>query len=400
MGGIPVARTDATQIGLLEDRFDREVVHKLWFNKFTSNVIMNAKGEMQHPQTPIARLGAKFVKEGQDFMLMPVLKNLTGAPYYGDRNVHLLGQKLSWDFKTVYINQIQFPLEGPGAMSNQRIKSLNIIRYNVPELSDQMARWEEVETVASVYEGYSRNITAAVASAGYAKAKKYHPNFYVCGSGLATWSGTVQTHANNIGAKVEALSDTASDYFSVDNLESLRVAVQKIPLQPYVIEGEPYYLMVIHHNQMGQLRRDTKFRNEISEIQQMSKNPLICAAQVKYANFLIFERNFSVWGMDAANSGGTYTLTFGATNPLTGLDSYNVKVAMVLGAGAIGRADVGGIRIGQDDLNIGNAKEYAMRRISGMALNTWYDVDPHASTPTTGNNQSSALLASYSPDVW
>lgn len=399
MGSVPVSRSDATQIGLLQNKFGREVVKKLFFNMFTSEVIKGPVGEMVHPGTPIQVLNG-FASDGQDKMLLPVLKNLTDAPIYGDQNVHLLGEKQQWDFAKVYINQIQFPLEGPGAMSNQRIKSLNIMRMSIPQLTDKMARWEEHETVSAIYEGWSRNITAAVLSSGYAVTKRYHPNFYVAGSGLATWSGTVQTHANAIGAKVEALSDTASDYFSVDNLESLRSAVQKIPIQPYEIDGKPCYVLLVHHNQMLQLRRDTKWRNEFAQIPQQSSNPIIAAAEAKVANFLIFEREYSVWGMSASNSSGTYTLTFGVTNPLTGLDSYDVKVAVVLGAGALNRGNSGGIRIGQADLNVQNAKEYAIRRISGWSQNTWYDVDPTAATPTRATCQSSALLASWSPDEW
>ncbi len=401
MGTVPVPRTEAAHLGLLSTKIEREVEKLMFFTNFTGPVIRTKQGELRAPVAPIAEMN-QFVAQGMDNMLIPVMKNLIGTAFYGDSIMTGLGEKQKWDYIKTFINNLSFPVEGPAIMSNQRVKAIDLIAKIRPQLSLRMAQEQEVEIVSSFYEGYGRSITAATANSGLGQTKRYHPNFYVAGSGLVTWSGTQQTHANNIGVAAAGLTDTSSDHFTVDNLENIRAEVQKIPLQPIMVSGKPCYIMLVHHNQMRQLRKDSLWNENTSRgFLSGLENPIFAMVEAYYANFLMFEREFSVFGLnEGAPSGGNYTLTFGSTNPVSAVDTNDKKVAIIFGNGAISKGIGGPLNFGKDSMNIESFEEIALRQVFGAALNTFYDVDVSANTPTTGINQSSANFATFSPDAW
>lgn len=404
MGAVPVATTDAARRGLLSARIEQEVEKLLWWSNFTAPVIRDPKnGELKPPVMPISER-REFMTEGDHEMVIPVMRDLVGDVFYGDAIVTGHGEKQRWDYIKTYLNLMSFPVEGPAIMSNQDVKGLRLINRIRPQLNKRMVQEIDIQVASSFYEGFSRNITTAVSSSGLAKNKLYHPNFYTAGAGLATWSGTVQTHANNIGAQLAGLTDTTSRHFTVDNLENLRSVVQKIPLQPIMIPGtgKACYILLVHHNQMLQLRQDSKWRSDNNQgwVRGLT-NPVFAAAEGYVANFLIYEREFSVFGVSESLSAGNYTLTFGATSPVSAVDAFDKKVAVVFGNGAISKAVGSNIFFGKQDQNIEAFEEHAIRQLTGFARNSFYDVDAgEGNTPTTGVDQGSALFATYSPDAW
>ena len=399
MGQVPVAHNEGLNLGLLSEKMSREVVENLFFEKFTNEVIREGLNDVEKrpAMAPIQRF-VDFTNKGMDHMLIPVEKPYTNAPFYGDDIVTGKGEKDKWDYSRLYINQLQLPVEGPGRMGEQRVTALNLVARRRAKLSLLMARTRETQLVSAAYEGFSRHITAAVSVSGLAKSKRYHPNFYVAGSGPSTWSGTVQTHANNIGADLDALTGGTSQEFNVDNLEDFRAYVQNIPIEPIEVDGKAFYVMLAHYNQIKQLRKDPKFREETSRAGLRGlQNNLFASAEIMYSNFLIFERAFSVWGVQETDTGGgVYTLQFGATNPLAALDSFDKKCAICFGNEFMNEGIATGITIDEQRQNINNYTEVAIRQIVGFSRNDFYDVDIDNSTPTTGKNQSSAIFTTFS----
>ncbi|MFQ5750557.1 MAG: DUF4043 family protein [bacterium] len=398
----PVPQTDAIVLGKLSTSILNQYEQALFFTHFQSDVIRNKKGELSPPVSPIVRRREFESPIGQTKLTIPALKNYNGDPHYGQAIVTGKGEKDKWDVVPVYINDIVFPYEGPGAVDEQRVKVLRLLARARDRLALRLAQEDEIQTVSAFYEGRSRNVTASTANNGLGKNKLYHPNFYSASSGLATWSGTVQTHANNIGAKLDELApNNIAHEMSVKNLELLRSVVQDIPLDPVVISGKPYYPMLLHSNQMRQLRNDPLFNENNSRAEVRGKdNPLFAMAEGYYANFLLYERFLSVFGVNAALSGGNYTLTFGATSPIKARDKNPLKCAIVFGTNAISKGMVGGPRIGEQDQNIQGFKEFAIRQMIGMARNTMYDVDPDDATPSTQLEQGSLIFATYSDEAW
>ena len=203
-------------------------------------------------------------------------------------------------------------------MSNQRAKVLRLIDNAQEDLAIWLAQEDEVQFVSAYYEGFSRNVTATAANGGYAVTKRYHPNFFAAGQGPATWSGTPATHITNIHDVLDPMTNNPASHFTVDNLEALRTYAQSIPLEPIMVGGKPFFCMLAHINQISQLRQDSKFRNEKAQLHTNNKfeNDLVASAEICASNFLIYERNFSIWGVDVSDSSD---LTFGVSNPRTGL---------------------------------------------------------------------------------
>jgi hypothetical protein len=396
----PIAQTDPIHLGKLSTSVYNQYEQALFFTNFQADVIRNKKGEMVSPAAPITRRRDLEGPAGQDNLTIPAMKNLVGDPFYGQAIVTGKGEKQRHDLIKVYINDVIFPLEGPGAMDVQRAKVLQYLTRHRRQMAVRLAQEDEIQCVSAIYEGRSRNVTATAANGGLAKAKLYHPNFYSASSGKATWSGTVATHANNIGAKAAELSDISAHHFGVDLLERARVWVQEENLDPIVINGKPHYCMLLHSNQMSQLRRDTKWKEPAQHADVRGDgNRLFAMAETKYANFLMYERLLSVFGLSWTEAAGVYTLTFGATSPIVARDTNPVKCAIIFGNGALSKGIVGGPRFGEQDQNIQGYKEFALRMMMGYARNTMYDTDPDSTTATTEVEQGSIIVASYSPTV-
>ena len=399
-GTVPVPRTEIAHIGLLSKSIGRQYEQALFFTQFTSEIIRDKMGELKVPVSPIGVL-KEFTQDGMDNLLIPVMRNLKGDPFYGDRWMSGKGEKQLWDFVKTFINVVGFPLEGPGIMSNQRVKGLQLISRQRSQLALRMAQEDEIQATFAFHEGWGRNITAAASLSGYAITKRYHPNIWVSGNGKVTWSGTPQTHANNIGTALDTLTDVTGDHFTVANLENMRTYVQSIPLEPIIVKGKPYYLMLVHSNAINQLRTDPNFKeiNSQGHLRGL-ENPMFASAEIFQSNFLIYERFFSAFGYDQGTpSGGNYTLTVGATAPVVALDAFPRKAAIVFGQGALAKGMSGGIMIGKQEQNIQGFEEHAIRQMFGYARTTSYDVDIATSDPTAQLDQGSALFFTYSPDV-
>ena len=400
-GTVPVPRSEVAHIGLLSKSIGTQYEQASFFTQFTSPVIRDKSGELTPPMSPISLLNDFSGPGGMDNLLIPVMKNLIGDPFYGDRWMSGKGEKQRWDYIKTFINNIGFPVEGPGIMSNQRVKGLQLISRIRTQLALRMAREDEIQATFSFHEGWSRNITAAVGVSGYAITKRYHPNIFVAGNGKVTWSGVPQTHANNIGTALDTLTDVTGDHFTVANLENMRAYVQTIPLEPVIVKGKPYYLMLVNSNCIRQLRTDPKF-SEINSNGHLRglENPVFGSAEIFQSNFLIYERIFSAVGYNQGTpSGGNYTLTVGATQPIVALDAFPRKAAIVFGNGALAKGMTGGIKIGKQEQNIQGFEEHAIRQMLGYARTTSYDVDVATTNPTTQLDQGSALLFTFSPDV-
>lgn len=411
-GTVPVPSSEPINIGILSAQIMKEAVDKFFFDRWTfgqgakgtANKMSNvriAKGEMVAPVSPIVKLTDFQKPMGMERMYLPCRKPLVGDAYYGDAIITGKGEKQRWDLIPVFINDIAFPLEGPAFMSNQRVKVLNLANASRPDLSLRLAQELEIQCVSAIHEGLSRNITAGVADYGLGKAKHYHPNFYTAGQGKATWNGTVQTHANNIGADVDALGDVSSHHFNVLNLERLQGSLEDDRIDPIMVDGMPYYVVLAHPYQLTQLRLDTRYRDEMSRADNRgSKNRLVTEAECKIANLLIYKRRLSCFGLSVSETGGNYTLTFGAASPVSAVDTFPVKVATVFGNNFLSQGVASGVRFGEADQNIQGYKEYAIRQATAFARNTAYDVDPSESTPTRATDNGSATFATYSAAPW
>ncbi|GAG16232.1 unnamed protein product, partial [marine sediment metagenome] len=225
--------------------------------------------------------------------------------------------------------------------------------------------------------------------------KVCHPNFWAAGdSDFVTWNATPATFEASVDTALTNLTDTATDYMSTDVIEEMAVQVQTKNIKPMIMEnGYSFIPWVIHPKQLKQLRDDTDWKtaNSRAYIGQLAKeNPIFNKAAGEYAGFVFFERELSVMG---ASPDGAGTVTFGATNPLAGQDTYPRKCSIIFGASAIASGQAEKAYIDVDNFDYANQTGIAVGSIVGDARADFKD---STASPTAVINQSSIVVATYS----
>lgn len=389
-----IQRSDEAHIGLLQAKTEKEMFKRLYFSRwmgFTQQSKMT--GEDIPPVAPIV-MKKDFASQGMDNMVVPMLKNLSGRPVYGDTQVLNTGESQRLNYLKIYLNQRRKAVQPPARMSNQRVKTLNLIEQARPQMQDWLARDTEVQIVRAFYERYSGNVSTATSSGGLGQTIRYHPNIYAADSGAVTWSGTVATHVSNIHtANQGLLAGAADDKMSASALYKFMTYCNKKEIVPIVIDGYDIRPLLIHENQWAQLLLDPLFRETMNQAlpRTLIENPLLSGCSHIFAKFAIFVREFSVFGLSSTSS----ALTWGATYPLEGVDSYDTKGAICFGMGALAGAWAFGPEYSVEVTDHKNKQETAVAMIDGFARADYMD---DSTTPTEVINKSSALLLTYSPD--
>ncbi len=390
-----IARTEEANIGLLQYQTEQEMFKQLFYTRWMAYVKKDPITEKDVP--PVAPIVVKrdFAANGMDSLKVPMLRNLTGVATYGDRQLvgNTEAQRLM--YANAYINARSHGVAPPAVMANQRVKRLELVAQAQPQLTDWLARDTEIQIARAVYEGWSENVTAATLSGGYAITKRQHPNIFTPDAGRVTWSGTTATYAASIHSAISGWSAQSNQIMSARALHEFRIACQKAEIQPIRMEGLEFRVLLIHPNQERQLFLDQEFRETMqhADVRDMRKNTLFSGLVNYFAGFCIFSREFSVFGVSTTAS----TTTWGATNPKSAVDTYNVKGAVCFGNNFLGMGWADGPTYEVEYNNFKRQKETAVLMLDGFMRNDFYD---SSSSPTDVVNKSSAILLTDSPDSW
>lgn len=389
-----IQRADEAHIGLLQAKTVAEMFKRLFFARWMGfTTPSTVRGEENVPASPIV-MKKDFAAQGSDNMVIPMLKNLTAAAVYGDTQVLNTGESQQLQYLKCFINQRRKAIAPPARMSNQRVKPLNLIAQARPQVQDWLARDTEWQITKAFCELYSPAVSTATTSGGLGQTIRYHPNIYAADSGAVTWSGTVATHISNIHTAVQGLlGGAADDKMSASSLYNFMTYCNKKEIQPLIIGGHEIRPLLIHENQWNQLLKDPLFRETMNQAlpRTLIDNPLLSGCSGIFAKFAIFVREFSVLGLSTTST----TLTWGATYPLAGVDSYDVKAAICFGINALAGGWALGPEYSVEEFDHGNRKETAVAMIDGFTRADFYD---STSSPTSVINKSSALFLTYSPD--
>jgi len=390
-----IARTEPANIGLLDSKLVKEHFYRLFFAKFMGFVKESKKsGEFKIPKSPIV-VHRDFAKKGMDSILVPMLRNLTQSEFYGDSQIENNLEKQSIYYHKTYINQRRTGVETPGRMGNQLVKTIDLVKNASPQIEEKLPRHTEVHICRSFYEGFSGNITAATSQDGLGITKRYHPNIYCAGVGGVTWSGTSATHITNIHNSVQSvLAGADTNKMTAKTLRRFNNYCVKKKIPPILMGGLEVRPLLVSANQASQLFEDPEFYNAQlqANVRDAKKNPIFSGMLGMYHGFILFERTFSVFGVSTTSS----TVTWGASNPLSALDSYAAAGAITFGPSAISSGWAFGPHYTTRDYDHGNRAEVASAIIDGFARADLYD-DPDS--PTSAINESSAVLVTYSPEL-
>ena len=130
------ARTEEANIGLLNEKLRREAHYKTFWSRFAGFTKLSGEGKDRQatPSGMPIEIMRDFVSQGMDHMLMPMLRNLTGAGIYGDKQLEGNEELMDIYYNKVYINQIRNGVKLGGRVSQQRLKSLRIEKERQPFL--------------------------------------------------------------------------------------------------------------------------------------------------------------------------------------------------------------------------------------------------------------------------
>jgi N4-gp56 family major capsid protein len=392
------SRSEEGNVVLLREKMEREAWYSLFFSRFAGFTTKDkVDGSLIPSGSPIEIL-RDFAAEGSDSMLLAMLKRLTGTGVSGDAQLKGNEERMNVYYQKVYINQKRHGTKVGGRISNQRMKKFNLIAKAQPLLSDWLAQWMEFNFLYTFFHGYSPHILENITTGGLyitSGQKICHPNFYCAGSGFSTWNATAATYEGTLDDDVSGVTDTSTDHLSCELLEDLRVQTITKKIMPMVSkEGIEFWPMLIHPQAAKQLRKDSDWKNAQKDARIRGvNNPLFTGALGEYAGFVLYERMMMPGIYPAGTSS---SVTIGATNPLSALDTYDRKMGLIFGRGAIAHGWALGPYIDEDDEDYKNNKGVAIGIIGGSARAEYKDNSTDGSN-TAVVNQSSIAFTTYSP---
>lgn len=391
MGTTTFARAEEANIGILEAKLEREFWHSLFFARFAGFVEKDKTGGDIPPNTPIV-IKREYAQEGMDQLLIPMLRRLTGAGVYGDNQLLGNEEAMSIYYHKTYINQRRNGVKLGGRAAMQRVKKFNLFSKQRPVLERWMAEATEWMILYAFFKGWSPHLLATTANGGLyinSNTQRSHPNFWVPGTGVVTWSATEATYDASIHTALAAMSDASTYHCTTANLEELRVIAIEKNLQPIMADGIEVWPLLLHPKSVKQLRADSAWVNAQKDANVRGlKNPIFTGAAGIYAGFLVFERQIMP-GVSSAAS----VVTYGATNPLSSLDTYDRKTFLAFGNNAVSWGWADGPYFDEEYEDYKNLKGVGVGIIDGAARADFLDSN---SSPSAVVNQSSIAGAFYS----
>lgn len=333
-----VSQSFIANVAILNKLLAKETWYNTFFSRFSGPVgkITDDNGNVKYEPSgkPIEVLN-DFISEGRDNMLIPFLKDLTGAPVFGDTVLKGTGEELVMNWMRAYVNQYRKAvMKRSGQMSEQRAKIYKLFEAAKPQLARWFAKYENQSIFRAFYEGVSPNLSAGTDDDGLGLVVRYHPNWYINDDSALTTIGAEET--TKTAAGITTSTSACNVGMTADILMELRLKCMELRIPQIVSKsGQPYWAMLVHPSQMNDLRAETEFKN--AQREAFSGRALdsseLSGAQGFYAGFALFEDIVGVRAWDGSTLFGATTATMLAPTATT--TNYN---AIVFGNSAMGRA--------------------------------------------------------------
>ena len=351
-------------VAILSTELAKESWGKTIWSKYSGNVEVtfadNGMREFMPSGSPIEILNT-FIEQGRDNMLIPFLKDLVGAPSYGDTPIVGTGEQQVLLWLRSYINQTRKPVESfSGGASYQRQKAFKLMEAAKPQLVKYIAKLENQEVSRAFYEGVSGNLSASNAVDGLGVYKRYHPNFYVNDGGVLTTVGT--EYQLKTAAQIDTAVTAADTVLTSAILGDLRVKCLALGIQPmWTKAGLQYWPLLVHPYQLESLLVDTAYKASSDAIYNGAKeNPELQGMGAFWRGFAVFDDIHAIRAWDGSTFFGATTETMFAPTTTT-----TNKCAIVFGASAMGKGVAEDVNYTYEDADHQNVKEVAFRMQNG-----------------------------------
>jgi len=378
-----------------------------------------AKARLLSPTFKPIEVLTDFSTMGGWDMDVPIHYPLTEEAIYGDNEAKGRGEQKKIAYTKVYINQVTKVFkQSTGIMGDQALQNPSIIKKLLKNYQQDIIMFHQDWQGYAPYDGltnrWSRNVYKALVDGGLAITKQSHPNFYVAGSGKATWSDTPATYETNVANILGELADTETDYFSTAIIENMIAEASSLRILPAKLgKGDAeYYVIIIHPMQALQLKRDSKWyeaqkdanaRNEeinrlfTGKIEGYYAGALVLVDQRAPGAKISGDTDTTIYGEAYSSTYGT--VNYGNINPIANpVDKSPRKLAFLLGASAVACGQAKKLQFESELDDFKRKTEHAGFATLGYARSDIYDNDGYFGTANLlKENASSLIVATYSP---
>ena len=358
-------------VAILNEDLRRESWYGTFWHPYIGEVkvIESPSGDpiMTPPATPIVRLSG-FAGAGRDNMLIPMERDLTGGPLFGDTVAKGTGEDQVFNWLRTYINQVRKVVKAQsGKMSDLRAKKLRLIESAKPKLVKWWSKYINQEMFRAVYEGVTGNLSGSIDYDALGLYRRYHPNIYCNDGGVLTAVGTEKYFTT--AAEMDTGVTATDEGLTVEILRALQVKCLQLKIPKIEMkDGFKFWVLVVHPAQLKTLKGDTSFLGAVNSAfdTHRAKHPSLNNAEFMIEGFVIYSDVVGIRGWDDAT--GRF---FGDDDadpiasmfePTTITDNY---CAIVFGNGMLGLGVPEELSFGDEVDDFENIKEVAGRMIFG-----------------------------------
>jgi len=417
-----VSTNHTLNIALLSTELAKEAWHNTFWAKLAGfQGITNVNGIKQTNPAPnvVVQMVRDFVAEGRDNLLAAMLMPLSEDPVYGDTQLKGTGEDMSLKYVRLYINQVRKAVTKlSGNMSNQRVKSFNLMEKAKPALVDWWSKWYNAAMFQTIYEGVSPQLSAGTNDDGLGLQMRYHPNQYYSSSATEASNvlTAIGTNTTEKYLKTEAnyqTSDAAILGYMDANLINQMNSKMKTTLliEPILSEeGVPFWLWLVHPEQFRRMKQNANiYRTQDAAFNgQLRKHPAILGRDIMYYDgFCFVEETTGVRSMPTSGSVARY-ISFAGTNgwtkPPTSGSGYAYG-GIILGKNALALGVAENLTFTEETEDHGNTIEIGSRCIQGANRVEFFSETDEAlvfvknkttrtlyDTAALASNQSSAIV--------
>lgn len=374
--------------------------------------VPNAKDMFEVPDAAVINVSSDF-ERGSQSTTIPMILEASVKGQGGRQKVKGNEEVLQVKYKQVWYNWKRKGIAADEqSVDGDTAKFYSVGKQVIPQLKRYFMKLDDYDHSRAFVEGADEYLTEAEYWTGPSissppTTKKTHPVILLNGaSSPVTYSATESTYLGNIATGVDAMTDAANP-FDMDAVNSIarQASLRLIPLNWSMGSEKVDFICLLTEFQAFQLRTDANWKSLMQAADPREKgqgsNRAISGILGVYQNVLFIE-NMRAPIMNYVDASGT--VTFQYVTPwgdnrvrlakANATSNGTFEIAMVMGAGALGRAQIKEFDYDeeQDDYNFD--KGIAGKQATGVVR---MDYDIATPTATSVYNATSFLYITTTP---
>lgn len=259
----------------------------------------NIINKWELPGTPIVKFEDLSGKTHGNELRVEMLRKITGGGKTGKQPLVTKEQTNEFLACTLYVHGKREGIEYADWIDAQNVDWMDLVDKSYDQLKMWLSKVISTDPTACIYEGYSRHITEA-APWGLAKTKVYPKNFWIWDDGTdgftenaPTFSYPDESYTYRDAIITKLLAQADADNMSIDTLYAIPGKARAAKIEPYMINGSPFYVLIINSLQEKDLLAEGTFATIISNADVRGKeNQLFKSAKYQFAGLIIYVNDY------------------------------------------------------------------------------------------------------------